>query len=47
MSPQKSVEHQLEGFVKRFEPRHQQLIRATRKALRKRFPTATEMVYDN
>jgi hypothetical protein len=47
MTQQKSVEQQLEGFVKRFEPRHQQLIRATRKALRKRFPTATEMVYDN
>jgi hypothetical protein len=41
------VEKQLERFVDKFEPRHQTLIRAVRKALRKRFPTAYELAYDN
>jgi hypothetical protein len=41
------AERQLKGFVEKFEPRHQALIRAVRKALRKRFPTAYELVYDN
>jgi hypothetical protein len=40
-------EKQLKGFIEKFEPRHQTLIRAVRKALRKRFPTANELVYDN
>ena len=40
-------EKQLKGFVEKFEPTHQLLIRAVRKALRKRFPTAYELVYDN
>src|SRR6266481_8803757 len=40
-------EDQLQSFVEKFEPRHQATIRAARKALRKRFPTATELVYDN
>jgi hypothetical protein len=42
-----AAERQLEGFIGKFEPGHQGLIRAVRKALRKRFPTAHEMVYDN
>ena len=42
-----AVEAQLEGFIGKFEPNHQTLIRAVRKALRKRFPTAYELVYDN
>jgi len=42
-----SAESQLRGFIAKFEPRHQTLIRAVRKALRKRFPTAFELVYDN
>jgi Domain of unknown function (DU1801) len=42
-----SVEEQLKGFIAKFEPEHQALIRAARKALRRRFPTASELVYDN
>jgi hypothetical protein len=38
---------QLAGFIAKFEPRLQRLIRAVRSALRKRFPTANELVYDN
>ena len=43
MSPEK----QLAGFIAKFEPKHQTLIRAVRKAMRKRLPTANELVYDN
>jgi hypothetical protein len=42
-----AAERQLEGFIVKFEPKHQALIRATRKALRRRLPTANELVYDN
>jgi hypothetical protein len=42
-----AAEKQLEGFIAKFEPKHQALIRATRKALRRRLPTANELVYDN
>ena len=41
------VEAQLQTFIAKFEAKHQALIRATRKALRKRLPTAHELVYDN
>lgn len=41
------AEKQLKGFIEKFEPKHQTLIRAVRKALRKRLPTANEFVYDN
>jgi hypothetical protein len=41
------AESQLKGFIAKFEPKHQKLIRSVRKALRKRFPTAYELVYDN
>ena len=40
-------ETQLKTFIARFEPKHQTLIRAVRKALRARFPTAYELAYDN
>jgi hypothetical protein len=40
-------EQQLQNFIGKFEPKHQAVIRAVRKALRKRFPTATELTYDN
>lgn len=40
-------EKQLKGFIGKFEPQHQTLIRKVRSALRKRFPTAYELVYDN
>lgn len=42
-----SAETQLQGFIAKFEPKHQMLIRAVRKVLRQRFPTAYELVYDN
>ena len=41
------AEKQLKSFIAKFEPKQQTLIRAARKALRKRLPTAHEMVYDN
>jgi hypothetical protein len=40
-------EEQLRTFIDKFEPKYQTVIRAARKALRKNFPTATELVYDN
>ena len=42
-----NVEDQIESFVDKFDPENQALIRSVRKALRKRFPTANELVYDN
>jgi len=45
--PVESAEARLTGFIAKFEPANQKLIRSTRRALRKRFPTATELVYDN
>jgi Domain of unknown function (DU1801) len=47
--PQQSLtpEQQVRGFIAKFEPRHQTLIRAVRRALRQRLPTAFEMAYDN
>lgn len=42
-----SAEEQLQGFIDKFEPKHRATIRAARKALRKRFPTANELAYDN
>src|SRR5689334_24923271 len=41
------TEEQLLSFIEKFEPRHQAVICAARKKLRKRFPTASELVYDN
>jgi hypothetical protein len=39
---------QLDSFIEKFEPKQRQaLIRAVRKELRKRLPTANELVYDN
>lgn len=38
---------QLTGFIDKFEPKNQALIRAVRKIFRKRFPTANELVWDN
>lgn len=36
----------LRSFLGRFDPKHRTLIRAIRAALRKRLPTANELVYD-
>jgi hypothetical protein len=41
------AEKQLKSFIDKFEPKNQALIRAVRKAIRKRLPTAHELVYDN
>src|ERR1700722_8241654 len=40
-------EQQLTGFINKFEPKNAALIRSVRTALRKRLPTANELVYDN
>ena len=40
-------EKMLQTFIEKFESGNQALIRAMRKALRKRLPTANELVYDN
>ena len=42
-----TAEEQLRSFIDKFEPQHRATVRAARKALRKRFPTANELVYDN
>ena len=46
-SSQREAEAQLKAFIAKFEPAMQTRIRAARKSLRARFPTAYEMVYDN
>ena len=38
---------QLAGFVAKYDPAVGRLVRATRAAMRKRLPTALELVYDN
>jgi Domain of unknown function (DU1801) len=42
-----SGEQQLAGFIGKFDAENAALIRAVRKALRKRLPSANELVYDN
>jgi hypothetical protein len=42
-----NAERQLAAFIRKFSAVDQRLIRAVRKALRTRFPTANELVYDN
>lgn len=41
------AEKRLKGFIDKFDPKHRTLIRAVRKVLRKQFPAANELVYDN
>jgi hypothetical protein len=41
------TEKQLASFINKFDPKHRSLIRSVRKELRKRFPTANELAYDN
>ena len=45
--PKTTPDAQLRSFIAKFDARNQSLIRAVRRALRKRLPTATELVYDN
>ena len=40
-------EQQLKGFIAKFDPAMGKQIHQCRSALRKRFPTANELVYDN
>lgn len=40
-------EDRLRGFIDKFDAENRKLIRAVRKALRRRFSTACEMAYDN
>ena len=42
-----AAENQLEGFIAKFEPKTQALIRSVRRALRRRLPKANELVWDN
>jgi hypothetical protein len=42
-----TVEEQLETFIKKFDTKNAALIRSVRKVLRRRLPTANELVYDN
>ncbi len=37
---------QLRSFIERFDPKERKLIRSVRAAIRKRLPTANELVYD-
>jgi len=41
------AERRLASFIDKFSPAHQQLIRAARRALQTRYPTANEIAYDN
>ncbi len=45
--PRKNAEAELAGFIDKFTPEMAASIRAVRTALRKRVPTANELVYDN
>src|ERR1700726_1790310 len=49
IAPQVGVsgEDQLEIFIDKFDSKNAALIRSARKILRKRLPTANELVYDN
>ena len=40
-------EKTLAGFIAKFEPKTQALIRSVRRTLRRRLPTANELVWDN
>ena len=44
---QPSPARQVAGFIAKFDPRIARIARAARAALRRRWPTAVELVYDN
>jgi hypothetical protein len=46
-APVESPAEQVASFIAKFDPNMARLIRSTRAAVRKRFPTAIELVYDN
>src|SRR5438045_4453528 len=43
----RDAEKQLKIFIGKFDTKDQRLIRAVRQAVRRRLPTANELVYDN
>jgi len=45
--PSDTPEAQLKSFIDKFDAKNQAVIRAVRRVLRKRLPTANEVVYDN
>ena len=47
MPSSSAAERQLAGFVGKFSSQNQRLIRSVRQDLRRRFPSAHELVYDN
>ncbi len=46
-APVETPERRLLGFIAKFDPPRQRLIRAARKRMRALLPAATELVYDN
>ncbi|HEY4304806.1 MAG TPA: DUF1801 domain-containing protein [Gemmatimonadaceae bacterium] len=42
-----SVTAQVDGFIEKFDPSMAKMIRSCRAVMRKRLPTATELIYDN
>jgi hypothetical protein len=46
-APAASPAKQIAAFIAKFDPKMAKLITSLRRALRKRFPTAIELVYDN
>ena len=46
-APSITPSRQLAGFIAKFSPAHQMLIRQVRRRLRRLLPTAHELVYDN
>jgi hypothetical protein len=47
VSPTPSPARQVAGFIAKFDPAIAKLVRSARAVLRKRFPAAIELVYDN
>ena len=47
VAPTLTPEARLTGFIAKFDRQNQVLLRAVRRTLRARLPTATELVYDN
>jgi len=45
--PTATAERQLAGFINKFDTRNAALIRSVRRVLRKRMPSANELIYDN
>jgi len=46
-APRLSPTRQVAGFIAKFDPQIARLLTASRRSLRRKFPTAVELVYDN